>query len=284
MEKALTFSGIVVQFICIFFVGLSVAEDSEKSYQAKMLLESTGIVFQIEKYRDLISRELLTVFSETVSDKVQKDSEVIKNHQSNVLRYFSTEEFVKIIIEEFTNNFSKNQMELLIAWFKSDTGRRIVAAQCKEETDVTEFDILTNYDRVQNSPEWGKRSELYSIISKHSNNAQLHADIAISYRIAITYSVLFTFTEKNQKEIMRIIEALLTTRKSIIVDLQKFEQPILSYIYKDVEVVDLNRYAEFLQKSLGSIYMQNMNKAVIASFYKVSNQVIGKFSEQLDNR
>ncbi|MCK5684996.1 DUF2059 domain-containing protein [bacterium] len=187
---------------------------------------------------------------------------------------FSSEKILKILKAELKKKISEAETKNLFAWYESDLGKKITAAEVKSSTPMAYQEMMQNASVLLKDVERVKLAQkINSFISSSDMIVQLQMKTSIAVFVAISIAM-----EPDKKVNLKAFKKNLKAQKPQFVK-QAEQMTILSlvYSYRDIDVKDIEKYIKFI-KNPGT---KNLNESGIRGIKKAINHSIKLMAKSL---
>ncbi len=181
--------------------------------------------------------------------------ETVAGVLSSVDRYVVSEEIVSGIESHLESVLSAQEIETLLAWYRSDVGMRITAAENAAADPEAAATMAAMFESlVADTERMAEAQEINTLV----RGTEFALDIASTSQLAMMSGMLGNVNEEDRN---RAIAEMNSAFEAMRPEMDRNMSAYLAFTYRNLDAADLDRYKTFL----GTDVSQKFNREVLAA-------------------
>lgn len=266
---------IVFAIASFLLFSAAVAQDSNDA-QIRELYVKSGLEKQIAQFPSLMQAG----FDQALENNNNLQSMppgTIKIIRSSIGTIFSTDEFKQTILSEFDENLSNDDIESVLEWLDSPTGRQFTHL---EETASTpeKYDEMQEFAmQMQNSPPDPKRLEMMQQLDSSIKASESGIEVAMNMQLSISIAIVSSLPREQQPSYDTLAASMEQLRPQLENMIRAQTLISLLYTYRSSPQEDLTDYISFSSSPAGTKYhtavMSGVEKALVKGGYQLGEKI-----------
>lgn len=224
--------------LIVFACGIMASAEAADPTSINRLMEASGLAVQVPALVESSRGLVLMALSEADIEPGMRQTV-----QARVSRVLEPSAFVEAVASELERDLTAEDVEALLAWFESDVGRRLTAAEERATNVAAALDLMFRIDTLMQDTERVAFMREFTDSINGADGSVRQATYATLLTMAALWDIDHPGTPFNLPAIRVYLRGF---QESVRAEME--EQTVISFVYtyREIDRVDLQLYKEFL--------------------------------------
>lgn len=224
--------------LIVFACGIMASAEAADPASINRLMEASGLAVQVPALVESSRGLVLMALSEADIEPGMRQTV-----QARVSRVLEPSAFVEAVPSELERDLTAEDVEALLAWFESDVGRRLTAAEERATNVAAALDLMFRIDTLMQDTERVAFMREFTDSINGADGSVRQATYATLLTMAALWDIDHPGTPFNLPAIRVYLRGF---QESVRAEME--EQTVISFVYtyREIDRVDLQLYKEFL--------------------------------------
>jgi hypothetical protein len=261
---------LVLSFFC---AGTAHAQDTAKL--ARRLVEASGIDVQLQSVPKTMQDQMAQV-------RGQAPEEVVTAMIEASGEAYRPDVMTRDVTQALAQSLKPAEIEKMLAWLDTETGRRVVAAEKRAGSTMDEASLRRHAEETKDKPPGERRLQLLQDMLEVTSAIDLGANMLEGMMLGIAIGMDSMQPAQNRMGVARLRQRLAQAMpKEEVKDKLRAGMPgMLAYCYRELGDADLAAYVGFLRSPEGKRY----NEAIAEAYTQAMVAASVRLGELVERR